>query len=397
MWTYRSVPKIVFGEDALDDLETLDGQRAVVVSDRTLNRLGFVEKVEDKLNTAGLDTDVLLDIPNEPTLLSIENLVPELNDLRDFQWIVAVGGGSVIDAAKALWIRYENPNLLLEEIVPFIDIVTRKKAHFVAIPTTSGTGSEVSWAIVLGDDDNGRKLELASPAAIPDIAIVDPVFPVQMSPILTADTGVDALANSIEAFTSEWRNAFSDAFALQPIPDIFHYLPQAYNDGSNMIARTRMHIAATLSGLAFTNSQAGLAHSMAHALGAVFHLAHGRAVAISLPYAMEFNQRLSKEEGGSDAVERYSTIGRLIQESGETDSETASKLVLRLRSLLAQIKEPLCLKDAGIYENAFSNQLDRLVTLASESTCTFVNPRTVSTVEFEKLFLCAFEGSSITF
>lgn len=395
MWTYRSPPKIVFGEDALDELEILSGRKAIIISDREINRLAFVEKVENKLDIAGLDTEIVLDVSQEPAIEDIENLSPEINEFAP-DWIVAVGGGSVIDAAKALWVRYENPDLPLEGIAPFEDIITRKKARFVALPTTSGTGSEVSWAIVL-NDESGRKLELASPAIVPDIAVVDPVFPMQMPPELTADTGIDALANCIEAYASSWRNSFSDAFALQPIPDIFHYLPQAYHAGSNVEARTKMHNAATLSGLAFANSQAGIAHGLAHALGAVFHMSHGRTVAISLPYAIEFNQLLSEDFGGKEIVERYATIGRLIEDTGESDCETAASLVAKLRSLLTEIGEPLALKDVGISENKFAGELDRLVTLATESVCTTTNPRLTTNRELEDLFRCLFEGLPITF
>ncbi|MHA2497448.1 MAG: iron-containing alcohol dehydrogenase [Candidatus Hodarchaeales archaeon] len=393
MWTYRSVPKIVFGEDALEDIETLQGQKAIIISDRVLNRLNFVEKVEERL--IDFNTEVLIDIPPEPSITDIENLAPALIDFEP-DWIIALGGGSVLDAAKALWVRYENPELLLEEIAPFTEVITRKKARLLAIPTTSGTGSEVSWSIVLSDE-SGRKLEMASPAVIPDIAIVDPVFPMAMLPSLTADTGLDALANSIEAMVSEWRNPFSDAFALQSIPDIFHYLPQAYHNGLNVEARTKMHIAGTIAGLAFTNSHAGIAHSLAHALGAVFHMAHGRTVAVSLPYAIEFNQRLPGDAGGEEIVKRYATIGRLIGETGENDFEITSKLVARLRSLLSDIGEPASLKEINISSNKFTAELDRLVALANESTCTVVNPRIIGDEELENLFWCLYEGTPVTF
>ncbi|MFX0112924.1 MAG: iron-containing alcohol dehydrogenase [Candidatus Hodarchaeota archaeon] len=396
MWTYRSPPKIVFGEEAVNEIELLSGRKAIIVSDRVINQLEFIEKVENKLDMAGLNTEVILDVPQEPAVEDIEILALEINDFAP-DWIVALGGGSVIDAAKALWIRYENPDLLLEEIAPFTDIITRKKARLAAIPTTSGTGSEVGWAIVLSDVENARKLELASPAVVPDLAIVDPLFPMQMPPTLTADTGIDALANCIEAFVSEWRNSFSDAFALQPIPNIFHYLPQAYHAGSNREARTKMHIAATLSGLAFTNSHAGIAHSLAHALGAVFHLNHGRAVAVSLPYSIEFNWRLSEEMGGNEIVKRYATMGRLIEKTDQNDFEVITIFLDRLRALLNEIDEPLSLKDAGISEHDFNENLDRLITLANESTCTTVNPRLPTDQELENLFQCVFEGTSVTF
>ncbi len=395
MWTYRSVPKIVFGEDALEDIETLQGRKAIIISDRVLNRLNFVEKVEERLIDFG--TEVLIDIPPEPSITNIENLAPALIDFEP-DWIIALGGGSVLDAAKALWVRYENPELLLEEIAPFTEVITRKKAHLLAIPTTSGTGSEVSWSIVLSDE-SGRKLEMASPAVIPDIAIVDPVFPTQMPPSLTADTGLDALANSIEAMVSEWRNSFSDAFALQSIPDIFHYLPQAYHNGLNVEARTKMHIAGTIAGLAFTNSHAGIAHSLAHALGAVFHMAHGRTVAVSLPYAIEFNQRLPEDAGGKEIVKRYATIGRrcIPQPHPQNDHELAAMLVEEVRFLLKEVGAPASLKATGISSGKFNEEIDRLVTLANESTCTAVNCRIPTDEELEKLFWCIYEGIPATF
>ncbi len=393
MWTFRSVPKIVFGKDAREELETIVGRRGMIISDRNLYDFGFVENVEEKMN---FDTEVILEVRPEPSTDDVENMVPLVNDYNP-DWIIALGGGSVIDAAKALWVLYENPDILLEEIVPFTDIITGKKAQFIAIPTTSGTGSEVTWAIVLNDKAEERKLELASPAVIPNMAIIDPYFTLEMPPSLTADTGIDALANCIEAYTSEWRNTFSDAFAINPIPDIFQYLPKAYENGQDFTSREKMHIAATLSGLAFTNSQAGVAHSLAHAIGVIFHLPHGRAVALSLPYAIDFNKQNPEVENKTEIIRRYMAIGRLLGVKGENNFEIVEGFTKKLRNLLNKLKEPSSLKEIGISKNMFSEKLEYLVTLANESTCTFVNARVPSDEEFEKLFICLFEGIPVTF
>ena len=204
-------------------------------------------------------------------------------------WIIAVGGGSVMDAAKAMWILYEHPELEPEAINPIETLHLRQKARFVAFPTTSGTGSEATWAVVLTDLEEKRKLGLGNREAMPDLAILDPELVLKLPPRITADTGLDALTHAVEGFTSTWHNDFSDGLCLMALDLIFKNLPAAYHFGDNVEARLHMQNAAAIAGLGFGNSMAALAHGLGHALGGVFHVPHGRAVALFLPYAIEYS------------------------------------------------------------------------------------------------------------
>ncbi len=219
-------------------------------------------------------------------------------------WIIGLGGGSCMDAAKAAWLLYENPGIEPASVNPFDQYTLREKAKLIAIPTTSGTGSEATWYAVLTDTVEQRKVGVGTRGMLPDYAIIDPVMVMSLPPSITADTGLDALTQSIESYQSTWRNDFSDALCLHAVRLIFEYLPRAYADGSDREAREHMHNAATIGGIGFGNSQATLAHCMGHALGALFHVPHGRAVALFLPYTIEF----TANGGGS----RYADIARAL-------------------------------------------------------------------------------------
>jgi alcohol dehydrogenase class IV len=268
MWYFRS-PDVVFGEDALDHLAYLNGDQAIIVTDETMVRLGFVEVVKAKLTEAGLNCDVFDQVEPEPSLQTVERGA-ELMLEKKPDWIVGLGGGSALDAAKAMWILYERPDLAPEEINPIEDLGLRQKARLATIPTTSGTGSESTWAIVLTDTEEGRKIPTGAPECTPDIAIVDPVFAARMPPRLTADTGLDALTHAVEGYTSTWHNDFSDGLCLKAIHVIFTYLPRAFADGGDTQAREKMHNAASLAGLGFINSLTAAAHALLP-LPALYH------------------------------------------------------------------------------------------------------------------------------
>jgi alcohol dehydrogenase class IV len=294
-----------------------------------------------------------------------------------------------MDAAKAMWLLYERPDIKLEEISPLVELGLRKKARLICIPTTSGTGSEASWAAVITDQKENLKLEVASRELYPDLSIVDPKLATEMPKKLTADTGIDALITAVEAYVNQWRNDFADAMAIKTVQLTFEYLPRAYEDKNDLEAREKMHYAATMAGIAFSNSQVGVAHSMGHSFGAVFKIPHGRATAVFFPYSIEFSVR--------EAGERYAEIAKAVGIEAGSVYEAVRKLVAAIRDLVEKIGEPLAVKEMGIRWEDFSQRLDELISKAERSTCNFVNPRVPSSEELRKLFTYAFDGRTIDF
>lgn len=388
MWFFRS-PHIVYGDEALFHLSQLQGRKALIVTDENILRLGFVQKVEKYLKDAGFEVSVFSEVEPDPSLETVlkgKALAESLNP----DWIIALGGGSCLDAAKAIWLLYENPGLDPRAINPFEELKLREKARLVAIPTTSGTGAEVTWAVVLTDKAEGRKLSLGAPINTPDIAIIDPDLVMELPPGLTASTGMDALCHAVEGFTSIWHNDFSDGLCLQAIKLIFEFLPRAYERGKeDREARTKMHYAATLAGLGFINSMAALAHALGHSLGAVFHIHHGRAVGLFLPYTIEY----CANTGGT----RYGEILRFLGISFEDEKEAASILAGKIRDLARTIREPLSLAEAGIPKEEFEKALDKLVENANMDACINTGTRIPSEKETAMLFRYAYEGKSIDF
>jgi alcohol dehydrogenase class IV len=288
-----------------------------------------------------------------------------------------------------MWVLYERPGLEPEAINPVETLGLRQKARLITIPTTAGTGAEVTWMIVLTDAQDDRKLGLGSRENLADIAIVDPSLSQDMPPSLTADTGLDALTHALEGYASSWANDFSDGLCLKAADLIFRYLPQAYEDGTSSEARERMANAATLAGLGFGNSMAGLAHSMAHALGGVFHTPHGRAVGLFLPYTIEYAAR--------ENPRRYSEIARHLGLSAEPDSGGAAALVQAIRELLTRLGQPLTLAEVGIERESLVGRMDKLVDNAANEASTVVHPRIASMDELERLFLYAWDGREVSF
>jgi alcohol dehydrogenase class IV len=274
MWYFDS-PKVVFGEGALAHLQEIEGRRALIVSDENMVALGFVKTAQDHLAKAGMESTLFSKVEPDPSLETVIRGAQAMTDYKP-DWIVGLGGGSCMDAAKAMWVLYERPDLKPEAINPVETLGLGQKARLIAIPTTAGTGAEVTWMIVLTDTQEERKLGLGSRENLADIAIVDPSLSKDMPPRLTADTGLDALTHALEGYVSTWGNDFSDGLCLKATGLIFRHLPRVYEDGSDEEAREKMANAATLAGLGFGNSMAGLAHSMGHALGGVFHTPHGR-------------------------------------------------------------------------------------------------------------------------
>ena len=387
MWYFNS-PRIVYGDDALNHLEELEGQRAFIVTDETVLRLGLVERVKELLAAAGLNVAVFSQVESDPSLQTARRCASALSNFQP-DWVIGLGGGSCIDAAKAAWFMYERPHTDPAGINPMESFGLRAKARLVAIPTTSGTGAEVTLATTLTDTEAQRKLGLGSYELIPDIAIVDPSLVMGLPAAITADTGLDVLSHAVEGYTSRCRNDFSDGLCLKAIQMVFSYLPRAYADGSDANAREHMHNAATIAGLGFGNSMAALAHAMGHALGAVLHISHGRAVSLYLPYTIEF----VANAGDS----RYADIAYALHLPAKDEVEGASSVVHRIRKLMATLNQPMCMQDLAITLDTFEGVLPQLIANAESDTQLVMSARIPDSKELEQLFRYAFEGKSIDF
>jgi len=388
MWYFKS-PEVVFGEDALAHLQQLQGSRAFIVTDPTLAQLGVAARIESLLSDAGFATALYAEIEPEPSLQTVRRGAEAATAFAP-DWIVGLGGGSPLDAAKAIWAMYERPDLDATEINPMINLnVSRSK--LVAIPTTSGTGSEATWAVVLTDLEERRKFSTGSREIIPSLAIIDPSLTQRLPPRITADTGLDALTHAIEGYTCTWRNDFTDGLCLKAIQLVMTYLERAYCNGdADSEAREKMGNAATLAGLGFGNANLGLAHAMGHSFGAYFKKPHGRSVALFLPYVMEFSAN-----GGNT---RYGEIARFIGLTDSTAEEPGARILTdRVRSLQSAVEQPMQIASLGISPADFEDSIERLCDYAESDTQFFTAPRVPDRGELERLFLCAFEGQPITF
>ena len=387
MWYFVS-PEIVFGEGSLDALDDLSGKRALIVTDATLVELGLVDRVKAHLNNARIEVYVFDEVEPDPSVPTVRKGAQVAQELQP-DWIVGLGGGSPMDAAKAIWVLYERPDLEPAEINPFIRLGLRQKARLITIPTTSGTGAEVTWGIVLTDPQEQRKMGLGNRENVADIAIVDPEMAAGMPPRLTADTGLDALTHAVEGYTSTWHTDLTDGLCVGAARLIFHYLPRAVADGSDMEARERMHNAATCAGLGFGNSMASMAHAMGHVLGAAFHIHHGRAVGICLPYTIEF--------AAHEAPERYADLSHLLNCSSEEGEKGARALAASIRDLCRQVGNPTSIAEAGVQRADYEAKLEKLVEDAFNDTQIITAVRTPSYDELRQLFLYAYEGRPVDF
>jgi alcohol dehydrogenase class IV len=387
MW-YFSSPEIVFGEDALNRLDELSGQRAFIVTDANVVGLGFVERVQERLAIAGIESAVFSQVEADPSLQTARQCAAAMAEYQP-DWVIGLGGGSSMDAAKAAWLLYERPDVDPAGINPFDDFGLRAKARLITIPTTSGTGAEVTLATVLTDTDEQRKLGLASYELIPDIAIVDPSFVMGLPPQITADTGMDALTHAVEGYTSSYHNDFCDGLCLKAIQLVFTYLPRAYADGSDAEAREHMHNAATIAGLGFGNAMTALAHAMGHALGGVFHTPHGRGVGLLLPYTIEF----TANAGDS----RYAEIAYFLHLPAKDEAEGAASLVAAIRELAQKINQPTSIRELDIAPEAFEEALPHLIANTESDTSLVMGTRIPDSEELERLFRYAYEGRSVDF
>ncbi len=390
MW-YFDAPEIIYGEGALEELAQMKGSRAFIVTDPVLHNLGFTEKIAGHLRDAGMTIEAFTEVEPEPSLQTVQK---GAEIMRDFEpdVIVGVGGGSSMDAAKAMWVLYERPDLQPDEISPMMDLNIGQKARLIAIPTTAGTGSEATWATVLTDKADGRKLALGSRETMPTTAIVDPELTRDLPPRITADTGLDALTHAVEGYLSTFNNDFTDGLCLKAMQLVFDYLPVAYVEPNDMEAREHMANAATLGGLGFINSWASLAHAMGHAFGGNFHIPHGRSVSLFLPYTLEY---IAKEP----KLTRFRDIAHALRlPEGDADEAAAAKAVIAaIRDLHRRLDQPLTVAEMGISREDYEARLDDLVEFA-EGDGTFISAvRIPEREDLENLFRYAYDGREIDF
>lgn len=284
---------------------------------------------------------------------------------------------------------YERPDLRIEDITPMTELGLRKKARLVCIPTTSGTGSEATWASVITSREEEFKMELASREILPDLAIVDPRLASEMPPSLTASTGLDVLSHAMEAYLSQWSNPFSDALALKAVQLVFRYLRRAYANGDDREAREGMHVAATLAGMAFSNSQVTAAHAMGHSLGATFHVPHGKTVGLFLPYCLEYVSKTVKE--------RLADLAWAAGIKAPSDEEAGGRLLEEVRKLVKDVGNPLSVRELGIGREEFEGKLEEMVRKTMQSACLFTTARVPEEADCRKVFLYAYEGRRVDF
>ena len=381
---------IYYGKDSLEVLKTVKGKKAIlVIGGGSMKRAGFVDKIIGYLKEAGIETKLFEGVEPDP---SVETVMKGAAAMREFEpdLIVALGGGSPIDAAKAMWVFYEYPDTTFEEIIqPFSFPELRKKAKFIAISSTSGTATEVTAFSVITDYAKGIKYPLADFNITPDIAIVDPALVATLPPHLVAHTGMDALTHAIEAYVSTLNSPFTDPLAIKAIQMVNEHLIKSFS--GDMSSREEMHYAQCLAGEAFSNALLGIVHSLAHKTGAAFstgHIPHGEANAIYLPYVIKYNAK--------HAEARYADIARSIGIDG-TDAECVTKLCDKIDAMNAELNIPKTLKEFGIKEDEFKEKVNKIAELAVGDACTGSNPRPVDTESMAKILDAIYYGKEIDF
>lgn len=372
------VPKdIVFGEGALSYLAGLEGKRATLVTGgSSMRKNGFLDEAKVQLEKAGMEVSVFDGVEPNP---SIETVIRGGKEMAEFgpDWIVAIGGGSALDAAKIMWVYYEYPDTKFEDLVAGKFPQLRTKAKFIAVPSTSGTASEITAFSVITDTQNHIKYPLVSYEMTPDIALLDAVIPAKMPAHITANTGMDVLAHAVEAWVSTEATSFTDPLAYEAIRLVLKQLPVAFNEPSHIKARGDMHNASALAGMAFTNASLGLVHSLAHKIGGEFGITHGLANAILMPYIIDYNRKATNK------------VAELEKQLG------IENITIAIQDLNQQLNIPLTLKEVDevkIDEKEFIKVLDRMSKNAFEDPCTLTNPRKSSPEDVRKIYECAYYG-----
>ena len=389
-----TLPRDIYhGKGCLEELKNLKGKKAfLVVGGGSMKRQGFLDKAVHYLKDGGMEVEVFEGVEPDP---SVETVVRGAEAMRKFEpdWIVSMGGGSPIDAAKAMWAFYEYPETTFEDLItPFSFPELRQKAKFAAIPSTSGTATEVTAFSVITNYQTGVKYPLADFNITPDVAIVDPDLVMGLPVKQVAYTGMDALTHAIEAYVSTLNGPFTDPLALQAIEMVLEYLPASYN--GNTHAREEMHYAQCLAGMAFSNALLGIVHSMAHKTGAAFstgHIPHGCANAIYLPYVIRYNAK------DTVAADRYAEIARRMGLEGRSRQALINSLCAKINEFNEKLNIPKTLKEFGINEDEFKEKVDRIAELAVSDACTGSNPREIDPANMAKLLTCTYYGTEVDF
>ena len=409
LW-FKVPPKVYFKRGCIDlALKELKGKkRAFIVTDRFLFNSGAVDTITKTLDEIGIDHEVFFDVKPDPTIATIKQAM-EIVKPYEPDVIIALGGGSPMDAAKIIWLQYEQPETDFADIsMRFMDIRKRicqipdlgKKATMVCIPTTSGTGSEVTPFAIITDEKTHYKYAIADYALTPNMAIVDPNFVDHMPKGLTAASGIDALVHSLEAYVSCMATNFTNGHALEATKQVFRYLARSYNEGANdPVAREKMHYAATIAGMAFANSFLGLCHSMAHKLGAMYSIPHGVANALLIRQVIKYNavdkptkQATFPQYKYPNAKTKYGQIADELNLGGKNDDEKVELLIKAVDDLMTEINLPKSIREFGVKEDEFMANLDTLVERAFDDQCTGANPRYPLMSEIKQIFLNAYEG-----
>ena len=405
MQRFTNPRDIYHGKGALEALKTLDGKKAIIcVGGGSMKRFGFLDKAKAYLEEAGMEVTIFEGIESDP---SVETVMKGAAVMQEFEpdWIVAIGGGSPIDAAKAMWIKYEYPDTTFEDMCKVVGLPKlRTKARFCAVSSTSGTATEVTAFSIITNYANGVKYPIADFEITPDVAIVDPELAETMPKKLVAHTGMDALTHAVEAYVSTVHSDFTDAPAIRAIEMIQRDLVNSYNE--DMTARDDMHSAQCLAGIAFSSGLLGIVHSMAHKTGAVFadygaHIIHGAANAMYLPKVIAFNAK------NEEAKKRYGVIADYMHLEGTTDDEKVASLIEYIRGLNDQLNIPHCIKNYGadsypteqgfVPEEVFLERLPEIAKNAILDACTGSNPRQPSQEEMEKLLKCCYYDTEVDF
>lgn len=411
MQWFKVPPKIYFEFDSIQYLEKMDGiERAFIVTDPTMVKLGNVDKILYYLRKRKryCHAEIYSDVEPDP---DVDTVMRGVEAMRAFQpdVIIALGGGSAMDAAKGMWLFYEHPDATFDGMkLKFMDIRKRAykfprlgaKAQMVCIPTTSGTGSEVTSFSVVTDRKNGNiKYPLADYALTPNVAIIDPQFVMSLPKSPTADTGLDVLTHALEAYVSVMASDYTDGLALQAISMVFEYLPRAYHNGaSDREAREKMHNASCIAGMAFTNAFLGLNHSMAHKLGGEYHIPHGRANALLLPYIISFNASKPTKFATFPKYEKfiadqkYAKVAQMIGRGGKNTEESIKNLIQAVNELKEELDSPHSIQACGVDEKIFLDRLQGLAEKAHEDQCTTANPRYPLISEIKQIYLDAYYG-----
>lgn len=409
MQWFRVPERIYFEPGSVQYLSKMPGiNKVVIVTDKVMANLGYVDRItyhlQKRFNKVSIE--IFSDVEPDPSLDTVKKGVELMNKFQP-DTIIALGGGSAIDAAKGMWLFYEYPDVEFEFLkLKFLDIRKRtykypklgRKVKMVAIPTTSGSGSEVTAFTVITDKEAEIKYPLADYELTPDVAIIDPEFAYSIPPNLTADTGIDVLTHAIEAYVSTMASDYSDALALKAIELVFKYLPVAYHNGKDKLAREKMHNASCIAGMAFTNAFLGINHSLAHKIGGEFHVPHGRANGIFLPFVIQYNsQKPTKFVSFPKyehyvAPEKYRRIAEFLGLPASTVEEGVNSLIGQIRNLMKEINIPFFFYELGINRDEYYRKIPQIAELAFEDQVTITNPRLPLISELEELLRAAYEA-----